>query len=55
MPAYAAALAAGGDLVVSGFLEADLPAIAGAAAREGLTLAGSASRDGWMLAHVRRP
>ena len=55
MPAYAAALAAGGDLVMSGFLEADLPAIAGAAAREGLTLAGSASRDGWMLAHVRRP
>ena len=55
MPAYAAALAAGGDLVMSGFLAADLPAIAGAAARGGLTLAGSASRDGWMLAHVRRP
>ena len=55
MPAYAAALAAGGDLVMSGFLEADLPAIAGAAACEELTLAGSASRDGWMLAHVRRP
>ena len=33
MPAYAAALAAGGDLVMSGFLEADLPAIAGRRAR----------------------
>ena len=54
MPAYAATLAAGGDLVMSGFLEADVPAIVGAAAALGMEHVSTASRDGWMAVHVRR-
>lgn len=55
MPAYAAALLPGGDLVMSGFLAADVEAIEAAAAREGLVPVSRAGRDGWFVVHVRRP
>ncbi len=54
MHAYAAALLPGGDLLMSGFLEADVPAVVEAAQAEGLAFVASASRDGWMMVHVRR-
>ena len=54
MDAYAAALAPGGDLVMSGFLEQDVPAITEAAAKLGMTVAATADRDGWMLVHVKK-
>lgn len=54
MPAYAAALNGGGDLVMSGFLEADVPSIIDAAAALGMTPVETASRDGWMMVHVRK-
>ncbi len=55
MAAYAATLLPGGDLVMSGFLAADVEAIEAAAAREGLLPVARAERDGWFLVHVRRP
>lgn len=54
MHAYAAALLSGGDLLLSGFLEADTEAVVGAARAEGLEFVASASRDGWMSVHVRK-
>lgn len=54
MHAYAAALLPGGDLLMSGFLEADTEAVVEAARAEGLEFVASASRDGWMLVHVRK-
>lgn len=54
MPAYAAALDAGGDLVMSGFLEADVPAITEAAAGLGMATAATAIRDGWAMVHVKK-
>lgn len=54
MPSYAAALNAGGDLVMSGFLEADVPALVAAAEGFGMTLVETAGRDGWMMVHVRK-
>lgn len=54
MPAYAAALDRGGSLLMSGFLENDVPAVVEAAAREGMSLLATAARDGWQLVHVRK-
>ena len=54
MHAYATALLPGGDLLMSGFLEADVPAVVEAAQAEGLAFVASASRDGWMMVHVRK-
>lgn len=54
MPAYAAALAPGGDLVMSGFLEADVPAITGAAAKLGMETAATETRDGWVVVHTKK-
>ena len=54
LPSYAAALKAGGDLVMSGFLEADVPILVEAAGQQGLTPAGQAERDGWMMLHLRK-
>lgn len=54
MPAYAAALRAGGDLLMSGFLEGDVPAVVSAAAAQGLRHVATAEKEGWMLVHVRR-
>lgn len=54
MKAYSAALLPGGDLLMSGFLEADVPAVVAAAEAEGLHRVATASREGWMMVHVRK-
>ena len=54
MPAYAAALDAGGDLVMSGFLEPDVPAITGCAEKLGLNPVATAVKEGWVTVHVRK-
>lgn len=54
MAAYAAALLPGGDLLMSGFLTDDVPAVTAAAAAEGMHLVATASRDSWMMVHVRK-
>ncbi|WP_417014628.1 50S ribosomal protein L11 methyltransferase [Alistipes sp.] len=54
LPSYAAALEPGGDLVMSGFLDADVPTLVEAAGQQGLSLVGTAERDGWRMLHVRR-
>lgn len=54
MPAYAAALDAGGDLVMSGFLEPDIRAITDCAAELGLELVATAVKEGWVMVHVRK-
>lgn len=54
MPAYAAAVHPGGDVLLSGFLEADVPLLLDAAAAQGLRLVATQSRDGWMLVIVRK-
>lgn len=54
LPAYAATLTPGGDLLMSGFLEADVPAIIAGAAAQGLAHVATATREGWCLVHVRK-
>ena len=54
MPAYAAALDAGGDLVMSGFLEPDVPAITVCAEKLGLRPVATAVKEGWVTVHVRK-
>lgn len=54
MSAYAAALDAGGDLVMSGFLEQDVPVITDCAGKLGLRLVATAGKEGWMMVHVRK-
>lgn len=54
LPSYAAVLEPGGDLVMSGFLDADVPTLVEAAGQQGLSLVGTAERDGWRMLHVRR-
>lgn len=54
LPAYAAALHPGGDVLLSGFLEADVPLLLDAAAAQGLRHVATQSRDGWMLIIVRK-
>lgn len=54
MPAYAAALDAGGDLLMSGFLEQDVPVITACAGELGLRTVATAEKDGWMMVHVRK-
>ncbi len=54
LPSYAATLEPGGDLVMSGFLDADVPTLVEAAGQQGLSLIGTAERDGWRMIHVRR-
>ena len=54
MHAYAAALAPGGDLLMSGFLDADVEAVVAAAATEGMQLVATHARDGWNMVHVRK-
>lgn len=55
MAAYAAALQPGGDLVMSGFLEADVAPLVSRAAELGLRHVATQSHEGWMLVHVRKP
>lgn len=52
MPRYAALLAPGGDLLLSGFLLQDESAVAAAAQAAGLTLAGRREKDGWVALHA---
>ena len=47
LPTYVRSLKRGGRLLVSGFYQADSPAIITAAEALGLTLAGSSSRETW--------
>lgn len=54
MGAYAAVLDAGGDLLMSGFLEADAAAVAAAAQAHGLRPVGTTLKEGWVLMHVRK-
>lgn len=49
MPAYAAALDAGGELLLSGFLEPDVAILAARGAELGLDLVATRERDGWMM------
>jgi len=54
LPAYASALDTGGDLVMSGFLVADIGAVVAAAEAVGLHPVATAEREGWSLVHVRK-
>ena len=54
MSAYAAALDAGGDLVMSGFLEPDVPAITACAEKLGLRPVATAVKEGWVTVRVRK-
>lgn len=54
MPAYAAALVPSGDLLMSGFLEADVPAVVAAAEDRGMHLVATALREDWWMVHVRK-
>lgn len=54
MPAYAAALLPGGALLMSGFLEDDVPAVVAAAEAQGLRCVAAASRDGWMMVRMQK-
>lgn len=54
MPAYAVALAPGGDLVMSGFLEADTAAVTQAAAKLGMETVAAETREGWMMIRVKK-
>lgn len=47
LPAYAAAMKSGGQLVFSGFYEADVAVVEEVARRCGLRIADTTSRDGW--------
>lgn len=53
MERYAAALGTGGDLLLSGFYEADIPVLVEKAGTLGLTLAGKKERDGWAAIHLK--
>ena len=55
LAAYAAALRPGGELVLSGFLEADVPVLTQAAERLGLEPVATDRCDGWALIRLRRP
>lgn len=52
MPHYAALLAPGGDLLLSGFLVQDESLVAGAVQAAGLTAAGRREKDGWVVLHA---
>ena len=47
MHTYARSLRRGGHLLLSGFYDADVPVVCAAAEAQGLTFAGSSSREGW--------
>lgn len=54
MAAYVATMRPGADLVMSGFLEADIPIIRSAAEGAGLSFCSSRLRDGWAAVHCRK-
>lgn len=54
MPRYTAALSDGGELIMSGFLEADVPALCERAAQMGLETVGTRVKDGWAVIACRK-
>lgn len=54
MPAYAALLAEGGVLLMSGFLPADIPVVAARAEELGLCEVGTDEKEGWAMVRVRK-
>lgn len=54
LPTYVRSLRRGGRLLVSGFYEADVPAIVSASEALGLSLAGSSSREDWACLEFRK-
>ena len=54
LPACAAALVAGGDLLMRGFLAEDVPILVEAAAAHGLEHVATDSRDGWMMVRLKK-
>lgn len=54
MPAYASMLVGGGDLLLSGFFEADVPRVEAAAAAEGLATVERRTREGWAMLHCKK-
>ena len=54
MPAFAAALDVGGRLLMSGFLEEDVPVIESAAAEQGFVVERVSEREGWMVVECKK-
>jgi ribosomal protein L11 methyltransferase len=54
IPAYAATLGQGGEMIVSGILEADVEAIERRAVEEGMWPAGQRIREGWAVLSFRK-
>lgn len=54
MPSFAEALCAGGRLLMSGFLEEDVPIIDFSAAEHGLEVECEAEREGWMVVQCKK-
>ena len=54
MPTYARSLHRGGHLLLSGFFEADVPAVTAAALDAGLVPAGESFREGWACLEFRK-
>lgn len=54
MPAYAQALAPDGELLLSGFLEEDIPIILSKAQACGLQVVEERLREGWAMVHVKK-
>ncbi|MCH1582829.1 MAG: 50S ribosomal protein L11 methyltransferase [Flavobacteriales bacterium] len=54
MAAYGRALKPSGTLMLSGFMEPDVPALCAAAASEGLTLVGKRQEEEWRILTLRR-
>ncbi len=55
MAHYVAAMRPGADLVMSGFLEADIPIIRAAAESYGLHFLSARLREGWAAVHCQKP
>lgn len=55
MPRYIATLTTGGELIMSGILERDIPAITSCAEELGLAVTGSSLRDGWAVVCCTKP
>lgn len=54
MPAYVSTLSGGGDLLMSGFLENDAPAVTARAEELGMHCLATRTKEGWCMVHVRR-
>ena len=54
MPTFAEALDAGGRLLMSGFLEEDVPIIEASATEHGFVVESVRERDGWMVVECKK-